>query len=149
MYVSGTNGCNIPCVFALLPNKTRTAYDQFFTNDQWPICNNIQITDAPLAALFDFELTAISAAKCSSLDADFIECLFLIYHLTLRIINIQCLQDGHRSSVCLWLCMTPALIFVPAVEKMDLHKSLCEELRWHFAAQAWFRCSEKTVEFKN
>ena len=97
MYVSGNNECNIPCVFALFPNKTRTAYDQFFTNDQWPICNNIQITDAPLAALFYFEPTAISAAKCSSLDADFIECLFLIYHLMYDpCVNIctSCRKDG-------------------------------------------------------
>lgn len=61
-------------MFALLP-KTRTASDQFFTG----IRNSIQIADALLVTLFDFELAAISAAKNSFLDADLIGCLFLIY----------------------------------------------------------------------
>ena len=66
-------------MFALPPNKTRTAYEQFFTG----IRNNIQFADAPLPTSFDFKVAAISAAKKWFLDADVIGCLFLIYHVTL------------------------------------------------------------------
>jgi len=129
------NGRIIPCVFGLVPNKTRATYERFFTE----VRNSLQgVQNIPNTILFDFELAAVNAAANIFPNSDINGCFF---HLTSNVWKkIQSLgmqnQYNNDAEFALHMRMIPALAFVPSDEVIGTFERLCDQIRNNYADAA-------------
>ena len=122
-----SNGRVIPCVFGLLPNKTRDTYARFFTE----LTNHVHQPDDPSTILFDFELAAINAATDSFPTAEITCCFFHLCTNMRKKIQAVGLQDRYLNEpeLSLHLRMVLALAFVPPVDVVESFERLHDLLR--------------------
>ena len=122
------NSKTIPCIFGLLPSKTRITYDRFFLE----IRNHVLAAgNEPNTILCDFELAAINSASATFPNADLSGCFF---HLCSNIWKkIQSLglqvQYNNDQEFALHLRMIPALAFIPPNDVVDAFERLTDLIR--------------------
>ena len=85
----------IPCIFALLPNKTRETYNRFFRE----LSHHLQpaAENNPSTIMFDFELAAINAVSETFPDADISGCFFHLTSTVWKKIQALGLQDHYNN----------------------------------------------------
>lgn len=99
----------LPCLFALLPNKTQNTYERLFTE----VAN--LVPNQPHDVLFDFERSAMNALALLMPNVDVKGCF---YHLSANIwkhIQAAGLQERYNNEpgLAIHLRMVAALAFVP------------------------------------
>ena len=122
----------IPCIFALLPNKTRETYNRFFREHS----HHLQSAagNNPSTILFDFEIAAINAASETFPDADTSGCFFHLKSNVWKKIQALGLQDHYNydDQFALHLRMITALAFVPP----DVFERLSDLIRLQYGEEA-------------
>ncbi|XP_066935077.1 uncharacterized protein [Clytia hemisphaerica] len=123
-----SNGRVIPCVFALLPNKTGITYKRLFNE----LSNHIN--NDPTSMMFDFEIGAINAASNLFPGLDVNGCFF---HLCVNIrkkVQAVGLQTRYNNEpfLALHIKMIMALAFVPPANVIVTFGNLCNKIRQHF-----------------
>jgi len=118
----------IPCVYALLPNKTRQTYERMFRE----ISDRVDaVGNAPLTFLIDFERATMIALNAIFPQTEISGCFF---HLTSNIwkrIQAFGLQEQYQADgeFALHLRMIAALAFIPPDEVVNAFDRLCEVIR--------------------
>jgi hypothetical protein len=130
-----SNERTTPCVFALLPNKTRATYERFFAE----LLNHLGAAEnGPTSMLLDFEQAAIRAATHSFPNATISGCFF---HLSSNIWkNIQSLglQQHYNDDpeFALQMRMLPALAFLPPDQVVQVFEMLSDQIRENYDDEA-------------
>ena len=118
----------IPCVYTLLPNKTRQTYERFIHE----VSNRVlAVGNPPLTFLADFEIVAINAVTAVFPETKITCCFF---HLTSNIwkrIQAFGLQEQYKADpeFSLHLRMVAAVAFAPPDDVIDVFERLCEVIR--------------------
>ena len=127
----------IPCIFALLPNKTRETYNRLFR--ELPHHLQPAAGNNPSTILFYFELAAINAASETFPDADFSGCFF---HLPsnvwkkIQALGLQYHYNNDAVEFALHLRMITALACVPHDDVIDVFESLSDLIRLQYGDEA-------------
>ena len=120
------NGKVVPCIFALLPNKTGLTYNQLLTE----VGNNMN-GHAPSDMLFDFEQAAFNAARHVFPGIDVKGCFFhLSQNLWKKIQqNGLALLYGNDDEFAMLMRSIAALAFVPEIDVPQAFYNLEAEIR--------------------
>ena len=127
----------IPCIFALLPNKTRKTCNRLFR--ELPHHLQPAAGNNPSTILFDFELAPINAASETFPDADISGCFF---HLTsnvwkkIQALGLQYHYNNDADEFVLHLRMITALAFVPHDDVIDVFERLSDLIRLRYGEEA-------------
>ena len=118
----------MPCVFALLPNKRQSTYEELF--------NQLRAVNArlnPSAIMIDYEKAAMNAISNVFPNANIKGCFFHLSQAIYRKVQTEGLQSRYQSDAefAISIRMIPALAFVPSdsvVQAFEhLQESMCEE----------------------
>jgi hypothetical protein len=118
----------IPCVYALLPNKTQHTYTRMFQE----VSNRVQaVGNTPLTILFDFEIAVINSASAVFEDIEIKGCFFHLSSNIWKHIQAAGLQERYRTNeeFALHLRMIAALAFVPPDDLVEFFDELCDTIR--------------------
>lgn len=101
----------IPCVFALLPNKSQRSYDRF-----WQALKGSNSRLEPISIMMDYEAAAMNSVGANFQHADVQGCLFHLSQCVYRHVQAAGLQTLYQSDadISLQARMLPALAFLPA-----------------------------------
>ena len=122
------NGRILPCIYALLPNKTEETYTRLFREVEQHVANS------PTDILMDFERAALNSVGQVYPNTEFKGCF---YHFSSNIwkhIQNLGLQNHYQDdeNFALWLRMLSALAFVPPNDVIRYFELLIDEIRNNF-----------------
>ena len=113
-----------PCLYFLLPNKTRITYDRMITilKELVPACN-------PTRFLLDFEKAPIGATEAGFPNCSVSGCYFHFTQSIMRHVQSLGLKKKYESEprFSTLVRSIPALAFVPKAEVKDVFKSLSKK----------------------
>lgn len=123
-----------PCIFALLPNKTRQTYTRLFTE----ISNHCHVDNVPSTILFDFELAAINAVLGVFPNAEISGCFFHLSSNVWKKIQSIGLQDHYNNDAefALHLRMICALAFLPPDDVINVFERLTDLIQDQYGEEA-------------
>lgn len=125
----------IPCVYALLPDKTQQTYTHFFQE----ILNRLQaVGNHPSTMLFDFEAAAINAFSGVFPGTDISGCFFHLCSNIWKRIQASGLQQRYNNDAefSLHLRMIAAVAFVPPNDVIAMFEDITDEIRNTFNTDA-------------
>ena len=113
IHALGPGGFFVPCVYALLPNKTRDTYARLFTE-----VKHLRPNCSPRSIMIDFERTTLQAATDVFPTATVNGCFYHLRQNILRKIQTEGLQMLHRTNaeIDLQARMLAATAFVPLAD---------------------------------
>ena len=122
------NGRILPCIYALLTNKTEETYTRLFKEVEQHVANS------PTDILMDFERAALNSVGQVYPNTEFKGCF---YHFSSNIwkhIQNLGLQNHYQDdeNFALWLRMLSALAFVPPNDVIRYFELLIDEIRNNF-----------------
>lgn len=114
-----------PIVYALLPNKQSSTYEQMLN-----LLTDLEPNLAPNSITCDFEMAAIKAFKKKFPDAVISGCFFhLVKNLKKKVMEINLLSRyNNEADISLKVRMISSLAFVPVADLDDAVDLLAEEL---------------------
>ena len=119
------NERTIPCVYALLQNKTQATYIELFEK-----LTTLNVSLKPVSIMIDFELAVINSLERVFLDSEIKGCFFHLSQNIYRKIQENGLQQRYQedSDFTLKLRMIPALAVVPIDEVVGAFEELSKIL---------------------
>jgi len=119
------NRRTIPCVYALLQNKTQATYLELFEK-----LTTLNANLKPASIMVDFEMAVITTLERVFPDSEIKGCFFHLSQNIYRKIQESGLQQRYQedSDFALKLRMIPALAFVPTVDVVEAFEELSEIL---------------------
>ena len=123
------NGRILPCIYALLPNKTEETYTRLFREVEQHVANS------PTDILMDFERAALNSVGQVYPNTEFKGCF---YHFSSNIwkhIQNLGLQNPYQDdeNFALWLRMLSPLVFIPPNDVIHYFELLIDEIRNNFS----------------
>jgi len=119
------NGRTIPCIYALLQNKTQETYIRLFEK-----LTTLNVNLKPTSIMIDFELAVINSLERIFPDCEIKGCFFHLSQNIYRKIQENGLQQRYQEDpdFALNLRMIPALAFVPTDEVVGAFEELSDIL---------------------
>ena len=122
------NTKTILCIFGLLPSKTRTTYDRFFSEI---LIYVLAAGNEPNTIFCDFDYAAINSASATFPNADISGCFFHLCSNIWKKIQSTGLhvQYNNDQEFTLHLQIIPALVFIPPNDEVDAFERLTDLIR--------------------
>lgn len=117
-------GFIVPCLFALLPNKTRETYDRLFH-----YVKNLRLDMGPATVMMDYEKAAMNSVEATFPRAAVTGCFYHLSQSVYRKIQSEGLQNTYATdeAFALYAQMVPALAFVPVNDVITAFEALQDD----------------------
>ena len=118
------SGYMIPCIYALLPNKTRATYQRLLSE-----LKRLRPDMNPTTIMIDFEQAAIGALQAAFPQANLTGCLFYLSQCVYRKVTTEGLatQYAADANISLHMRMLPAIAFVPQADVIAAFEAVQED----------------------